>query len=407
MASVVAGTPRQAGMREGIAVTVCCALPLIASVALTPVLPKMMEHFKDVPNYRYWVPFITLVPALCVGLLSWFVGMLADIFGRRTLLLPALIVYAIFGIAPMFLDNLFVILATRVGLGLAETVIMVVCTTLIGDYFKGKDRAKWLSNWTAGASISVLGCVVVGGYLGNYGWRAPFVLYLLSLVCFVGIWFFTFEPQADVEEQTQKVSWSGFPFAAIIGIAAFTGFYAMLTTIITLAGSISLTEIGVHNPGTIGLITAFITVAAIISALLYRSFSQLAVSGLLAMQYFLMGCGFILMSYSPNAGAYIAAAWLTRTGSGMTLPTLTNWAMRYLPYHHRSRGMGIYHSGFNIGQACTPFLMTYLQIHWFGGRMISVFQVVGVAALLICISALAYYVTHGRQQALLAAAPAE
>ena len=131
--------------------------------------------------------------------------------------------------------------------------------------------------------------------LGDFGWRAPFGLYTLSLICFVGILFFTFEPQPDAEEMTKKASWDGFPFPAIIGIAVFTGLYAIFTTIVTLAGTISLNEIGVHNSHTLGLLTAFITVGAIISALLFRSFSHYTVSALLTLQYFLMGCGFVLM----------------------------------------------------------------------------------------------------------------
>eukprot|EP00456_Euglypha_rotunda_P038361 TRINITY_DN2948_c0_g2_i1.p1 TRINITY_DN2948_c0_g2~~TRINITY_DN2948_c0_g2_i1.p1 ORF type:complete len:119 (-),score=24.41 TRINITY_DN2948_c0_g2_i1:21-377(-) len=117
---------------------------------------------------------ILTIPALCVAIFSPFGGMLGDLFGRRRLLLASFLAYALVGVAPLFLTSLPAILISRVGVGVAEALIMVLSTTLIGDYYKGAARDKWLAGQTAFASLSALLFFNLGGQLGGFGWRAPF-----------------------------------------------------------------------------------------------------------------------------------------------------------------------------------------------------------------------------------------
>lgn len=162
------------GFMTGIALLLPITLSTMAIVLLAPILPALLGEFSHVPNYEYWVPMILTVPALCVALFSPVAGMLGDWFGRRRLLLWSFVGYAAVGIAPVFLTDLKAIIASRVLVGIAEALIMVLTTTMIGDYFEGESRDKWLAGQTAFASMSALVFFNLGGQLGSFGWRAPF-----------------------------------------------------------------------------------------------------------------------------------------------------------------------------------------------------------------------------------------
>jgi MFS family permease len=82
-------------------------------------------------------------------------------------LIVGMIAYAFFGKSPIFLDDLLAIIATRIGVGVCEAIIMTVTTTLICDYFSGPAREKWLASQTAVASLSALVLIFVGGLLGS------------------------------------------------------------------------------------------------------------------------------------------------------------------------------------------------------------------------------------------------
>ena len=61
-----------------------------------------------------------------------------DRLGRKRLLIVATVLYAVFGTAPLWLDSLGAIMASRALVGITEAAIMTCCTTLIGDYYTGR-----------------------------------------------------------------------------------------------------------------------------------------------------------------------------------------------------------------------------------------------------------------------------
>lgn len=64
--------------------------------------------------------------------------------------------YAVLGTAPLYLDSLGAIVASRVGVGLCEAAIMTCCTTLIGDYWSGARRSRYLGLQTLMAAATSL-----------------------------------------------------------------------------------------------------------------------------------------------------------------------------------------------------------------------------------------------------------
>ena len=172
---------------------------------LVPAVPLLMERFHDVPGHAYLVQGgVLTAPALCVAIFSPVAGWLADRLGRRQLLIGAMVVYSVVGIAPLALDDLRAIIASRVGVGLCEALIMTLSTTMIGDLFVSPARERWLASQTAVASISSLALIPLGGLLArSHGWRGPFAVYALSLILAALVWRFTWEPGETHRHQQQ------------------------------------------------------------------------------------------------------------------------------------------------------------------------------------------------------------
>lgn len=210
------------GFMTGISLLLPITLSTMAIVLLAPILPRMLDEFSAVPGHEYWVPMILTVPALCVALLSPIAGMLGDWFGRRRLLMWSFVGYAVIGITPVFLDDLTAILISRIGVGVAEALIMVLSTTMIGDYYAGAARDKWLAAQTAFASVSALVFFNLGGQLGAFGWRMPFWVYGSALAMMALVLLYTWEPSArdageEAEAAPRNASWEGFPWPQFCG----------------------------------------------------------------------------------------------------------------------------------------------------------------------------------------------
>src|ERR1700677_2929789 len=98
--------PRKPGFLQGIMLLLPITMAVMGISVLTPIVHLLLDQFKDVPNHDYLViGGVLTMPAIWVLLFSPVAGWMADRFGRRSLLLISMVVYAVVGTAPVFLDN--------------------------------------------------------------------------------------------------------------------------------------------------------------------------------------------------------------------------------------------------------------------------------------------------------------
>lgn len=377
-------THQRAGFATGISLLLPITLSAMAIVLLAPNLPALLQEFASVEHHEYWVPMVLTVPALCVALFSPMAGILGDRFGRRRLLLAAFLVYAVVGIAPVFLRDLGWIIVSRVAVGLAEAMIMVLSTTMIGDYFEGPARDRWLAGQTAMASISALLFLNVGGFLGRFGWRAPFWVYGSALLMFVLVLLFTWEParrdSPDAEIAQRDASSAGFPWLRMTGIIAITVFGSVLFYTAQIQSPIGLTQFGITDPARIGFLTSLSSIGVPAGTYVYsRVGSKLPIASLLLIEFTLLAIGFLLMSRSGAPAGFLAGCFINQFGAGMLLPSLLVWAISGLPFEVRSRGAGLWTGAFSVGQFLCPVVVTVAGSHTGGLR--GAFGVLAAAAL--------------------------
>jgi MFS family permease len=376
---------RDPGFMTGLSLLLPITLSTMAIVLLAPILPQMLAEYSAIPGFDYWVPMILTVPALCVALFSPVAGILGDWFGRRRLLLWSFVAYALVGVAPVFLTDIKAILLSRIGVGLAEAAIMVLTTTMIGDYFTGAARDKWLAGQTAVASMSALVFFNLGGQLGQFGWRTPFWVYSSALLMLTLVLLYTWEPSerdaGDVAEKApHHASWTGFPTAKMLGIVAVTVFGSVLFYTVQIQSSVGLHELGVTDPARAGFLTSIASIGVVLGTWIYSHIGRWPVFRLLAIEFSMLAVGFLLMSRAGDTTPFLIGCFINQLGAGMLLPTLLVWAMSLLTFEMRGRGAGIWTGAFSIGQFISPIAVT-LSATLVGG-LLPAFGVLSAAALI-------------------------
>lgn len=375
----------------GIALLLPITLSTMAIVLLAPILPLLLQEFSGVAGHEYLVPMILTVPALCVALLSPVAGMAGDYFGRRKLLLWSFVLYAAVGILPVFLGNIYAILLSRIGVGVAEALIMVLSTTLIGDYFRGAARDKWLAAQTAFASMSAILFFNLGGQLGQFGWRTPFWVYGSSLLMLALVLAFTWEPQGDraagVESAPHNRSWDGFPWRALLPILAITVYGSIFFYTVQIQAPLGLTELAWHDPAKNGFWTSVASIGVPLGTLVYSRVGHWPVKRLLLIEFAMLAVGFSVMGTATAPVQFLIGCFINQLGAGMLLPTLLVWAMSLLPFEIRGRGAGLWTGAFSIGQFLSPLVVTVAS-KAVGGLLpafvvLSAGAVIGVALALI------------------------
>ncbi|MFJ9634025.1 MFS transporter [Streptomyces sp. NPDC101175] len=360
-------------------------LPILGAVLIAPVLPKMQDHFASVPGAKALVPLALTVPALALALLAPFAGVIVDRLGRKRLLLVATLLYAVFGTAPLWLDSLGAIIASRALVGVTEAAIMTCCTTLIGDYYSGHRRVKYLALQTMCASASATVFFVLGGAAGSAGWRVPFWVYAVSLV--LAPLMASALPALRTHAATASTpvpakGQHGFPWRQLAGICALTFFGAMVFYTVPVEMSYLLDDLGVTNSGVIGLATAVASAATVGGAIAFARLKR-SPDPMLPAVLAVCAVGFGLMFLAGSTPLLVVGAVVNCVGTGMLLPALLTSAMSRLAFEDRGRGTGLWMAAFFGGEFVCPLVLLAGQS--VVGSLAGAVGLLGLAAALVSV----------------------
>jgi MFS family permease len=378
-------THNEATTEHGIILILAAVMPAMAIISLVPVMPLLSQEFSSVSNSEALVPIALTIPALCVAIFSPIAGLLSDRIGRKMLLLFGLLGYAAVGIIPFFLTNLLQIIGSRFVLGIFEAVIMTVSTALIGDYFKGDAREKWIGIQIGAVSVSAIILIALGGALGEFlGSRGPFLLYLIALPIALLVFLKLFEPRAieKTSASGKNLPWKTLLPLLIITLAVGVFFY---TVIVSLGDILLLVE--EVSPAQIGLIGAAVNLGVMIGA---SSFIKLKGNSsgpkLLAIGFALFSIGYVGMGVSSSIAGSVTAAIITSLGAGFLLPCMLAWVMSILEAGDRGKGTGLWTGMFFLGQFVAPLVVVALSGPLAGLSNVLVFY--GITAAVLMVAAL-------------------
>ncbi len=162
--------------------------------SLTPALPKIAEtlHITKVQVglliSAFTFPGIFLAPIA---------GILADRWGRKKVLIPSLFIFAIAGSTAFFIHSFHVLVLLRIFQGVGASALGSLNVTLIGDFFKGKDRPKVMGYNASVLSLATGFFPLIGGMLAGIAWYYPFLLPIFAIPVGLIVIFFLEEPEFE------------------------------------------------------------------------------------------------------------------------------------------------------------------------------------------------------------------
>ncbi|MCB0010997.1 MAG: MFS transporter [Anaerolineales bacterium] len=134
--------------------------------------PVMIAEFDGMALF----PWLIALPALSGAIGTLLSGKLSDMYGRRAVLLSAILIFALGLLLMAFSRSMVFTIAAHTFMSLGHFPIVPLCFAVIGDLFGATERAKW----TGLLNISTSAAALVGPTLGGFvtesalGWRAVF-----------------------------------------------------------------------------------------------------------------------------------------------------------------------------------------------------------------------------------------
>ncbi len=342
-------------------------MTIMAGATISPALPALASHFADYPNVEYLSRLLITLPSIVIAVFAPIAGLIVDRFGRRRLLLSAIALYGIAGSAGYLLDSLPGILATRALLGLSVAGVMTVSSTLMGDYFSGRVRERFMGFRQGFIQFGGVVFLALGGVLASLDWRAPFLVYLLAFAILPFAVTFIFEPKLDeTGMRTEQSGATAIPFLTLgvlygVAISHSVAFYMGPTQL-----AFYLRDLGVENPAVVGLAMGLISLASASASIFAfawfrRHFSREAIFVLAFVGF---GVSYLLMALLSELAPILLVLALTGACLGLLMPNLSLWVVDVAPERARGRILGGLATSIFVGHFLSPLVSQPIAEVW-------------------------------------------
>lgn len=355
------------GLRDNKALIagVCISGPALVSLvpmAAAPALPAMAAALDPKGDGTLLAQSIMTMPSIALIISAPLSGILAGYWGRRSVLLAALVLFAIGGTGALLAPTLSWLIIARLVLGIAAGGVLATSLALIGRYFDGHLRERVLGFSTSLSSVTAALALIFGGRMVDLaGWRAPFSLYLFAIPVFLASWLFIHPPPLPaLHKQNETIRpiarlWPFYGLLALFTVGMFTP---------SIQGPFLIEANGLKSAFAQGLITSASSVVAIIAAASYgylrNWFSARTMLSVTALSY---GIGITASTFLQGAWVGIGTG-LVGIGGGIAEATIASSLLARLPQSLHSRAMGFLVTALFGGQWLNPWVFDPLRMHF-------------------------------------------
>jgi len=343
-------------------------LQIVFGVALMAVLraDSITPAFPDIVRALHLssqsVGLLITVFALPSVFLTPVLGILADRWGRKRILVPSLMLFGLAGGACSLVRDFDLLLMLRFLQGIGAASLSMLNITLIADLYTGDECTAAMGYNAAVRSVGSTVYPIIGGALAMLGWYYPFTLSLLAIPVGLFVLFALRNPEPGSDQgfgQYLSQTWRSLKSWNVVGLfaAGCVVFITMFGAYLTYFPFVLEDAFGTA-PFVIGLMVSGRSVVnALIASQLGRMTSVCAESTLLKASFVLYALVFVMIPLASNLWAVVILTVILGTAEGLYWPSNHTLLGRLAPMEHRAGFMSINDMILKLGQTLGPLLM--------------------------------------------------
>jgi len=345
-----------------------------------PVLPSMIEPLGVSKARIGWVLSIYTLFAL---IFTPILGMAADRFGRKKILVPSTLLFGAAGTCIAFVNNFVLVLILRGLQGICVAGMMNLAVTLIGDIYEGRQRAKAMGYRTSAQNFINSVMPFAAGALAALSWFYPFFIYTLALP--VGIYILI---RLDYKEDNNYTGFKNYLKAATNVIkhhktvwVFFCNFmlFVLLYCIVVYLPMVITERLKLSTVYTGLAITVAAGTAGIFSSQTGRLKGIIKDQYLVIAGFIMAGTALYFISFTSSLLQVFLCLILWGLGYSLIMPTITTAATEQAPVHLRAGVMSVFSMMLYLGQTASPPLFGLILKN---SSLSGVFIAAGAAALI-------------------------
>jgi MFS family permease len=350
-------------------------MAVLGVASITPAFPLMSQQLGIPRELIYLVIIVFTIPGV---ILTPFLGVVADRFGRKRILVPSLLLFGSAGFVCSFsqpigftfsISPFFVLLFFRGLQGVGAASLGALNVTVIGDLYRRQQLTQAISYNASVQGIATASYPTIGGFLALFGWFYPFFLPLLAIPIGLLVLFILETPMP--EEHTQIGQYFR-QVGSVLRNRKVAGLFTVSTTvfimlygaIITYLPFLLATRFPV-DPFIVGLVISLLSVASAIIALLVSVITPKIPMKLLLLAGFpFYALSLVLIPLSQTLLFLLIPVILFGVAMGLAMPTTQALLVRLAPPENRAAVMSFQGFVLRLGQTLGPLIMAVVLIFW-------------------------------------------
>lgn len=360
-------------------------ISILGVSSITPTFPKLAEALNIPPKNIGLLVTVFTFPTVVVGPI---LGVLADRWGRKPILIPSLFLFGLAGAACALARDFQVLLVLRSLQGIGAASLLSLGVTLIGDLYVGERRTAAMGWASSVSSIGTASYPIIGGALALFGWYYPFLLPIAAIP--VGLWVLwglqNPEPKGSLDFQIylrnvgQSLRNRQIVGLFICSAANFVLLYGAHVTYLPLL----IAQRFQSSAFEIGLLLSSVSVAiAISSSQLGNLNQQFSTRTLILASFVLYAIAFLIVPFVSHLWLLLVPTTIFGIGLGIGFPTIQTLLAELAPKEYLAAVISVNGTFFGLGQTLGPLLMG-IVFSW-GGINSVFFAAIGFAIAILFI----------------------
>lgn len=341
-------------------------ISIMGVASLTPAFPGIAKAFnisaKEVALLvtAFTLPGVILTPIL---------GVLADRFGRKRILVPSLFLFGLAGTSCFFIHDFDILVLFRFFQGVGAASLGAINTTLIGDIFEGKERGMAMGYNASVLSVGTATYPIVGGALATFNWYFPFLLPSLAFV--VGILVLTILKAPQINNELTIKEYFRKTFKSITNLELIKFLIISTFTFVILYGPyltylpFIVEDTFKQKPYIVGIIMSFASFASLLTSWqVGKVITKYSPRKLIMISTAFYILSMVSVPLIHSVWFLIIPAMLFGIAQGTNLPSIQFSLASLAPMEQRAAIMSINGMVFRLGQTIGPLIVVPVYGIW-------------------------------------------
>lgn len=327
------------------------SLMMISPFSVAPAIPQMILFFEKQGYGESSVNILFSLSSFAILAVLLANPVLSKYLKEKQTIILGLLMIALGGGSPVFIQAYPVLFLSRILLGLGIGLINAKAINIISERYSGKEKITLLGYRGSAEVLGSAAFTFLAGFLITFGWSTAYAIYFFALII-LGL-YLLFVPQIPevIHEENNKggQKFSSQQLLMIIGLAIYAGFVIVVNTSITMRIPLVVARQSLGSPAAASLILSLMMLMGILAGISFSALLARFKESLPAIVAILLGLGTLILWLANSLFLIAIGALLTGFVYSLGVTYVFHHVSEKIPAHQLTNATTLVLLGCNIG----------------------------------------------------------